>query len=655
MLVWAFPSFIFLNFFHLLCESKVATSVRNEMSARVTGSASPAPRGVFVHLRQCVCLVVVILLAVTAAMLQRGMLDPPPLLSTNVHPLESGAERKPRPAVAGDDTRSGPLMETPVTAITIVTGKRTMRKRFNATTLRYDYRRTKMESLLGQMSGHVCELAMIFSGHCDGILTGDSTLVECLRRLGTSAALTLLPKRCLMSVELPALLDEADGVTLVPVPADVAFGHRKSQRWGKDGRGGIIPPAVETPPAPNPLTSQQILPERPPQYMSPHRRPPSAYGKPKVCRNGAKIHPIGFAVPSNYIRSSVAEEKLFDFLPYNPRNFPPGGAKRQPYKLSPNDEWFSRVLHERSYYAFTHKRGGWDCMRHYEILASGAVPFFPDILQCPHYSLTALPKELIFEAMKLLPHIGYVTPGTRPIRTPFVKQELHRSVNVNFLELGSFDRSALDAERYFQLAERILNHTQHFLSTKSLAAHILRVVGLEEPTRVLLIGRWAADYMHLSIEHGLCDLGISTLSLGNLGGLWVRGFNGTFTSERAMEEYRQMVLKSHTSVGKGWLYGFHLDPRVVDVSTASKNDTGVSRRIRGNAQSNEFDLVVYSYLEEEPIHTLHYWRDVEVGFPDKRLRVFVHHNDDVGDQMSATMEAAEHGWVFKREMSDVPC
>jgi hypothetical protein len=37
---------------------------------------------------------------------------------------------------------------------------------------------------------------------------------------------------------------------------------------------------------------------------------------------------------------------------------------------------------------------GWDCLRHYEILASGAVPYFTGVEDSPHDVMTSLPKVL---------------------------------------------------------------------------------------------------------------------------------------------------------------------------------------------------------------------------------------------------------------------
>jgi len=40
-----------------------------------------------------------------------------------------------------------------------------------------------------------------------------------------------------------------------------------------------------------------------------------------------------------------------------------------------------------AYFGYTMKKGGWDCMRHHEIIAAGALPYFYDFDNCPHRTL----------------------------------------------------------------------------------------------------------------------------------------------------------------------------------------------------------------------------------------------------------------------------
>ena len=59
-----------------------------------------------------------------------------------------------------------------------------------------------------------------------------------------------------------------------------------------------------------------------------------------------------------------------------------------------------------SRFGLTQKKGGWDSMRHYEILANKCIPLFKDIDQCPELCLINLPKNLISDINKNYPNIN---------------------------------------------------------------------------------------------------------------------------------------------------------------------------------------------------------------------------------------------------------
>jgi hypothetical protein len=84
------------------------------------------------------------------------------------------------------------------------------------------------------------------------------------------------------------------------------------------------------------------------------------------------------------------------------------------------------------------KKAGWDCMRHYEILANNCIPYFIDLENCPKYTLTNLPKEMLIEA---------------------------RELANNFEE-----------QKYFSILNELFEYTKNNLTTKHLAKHILNYV-----------------------------------------------------------------------------------------------------------------------------------------------------------------------------------
>jgi hypothetical protein len=113
------------------------------------------------------------------------------------------------------------------------------------------------------------------------------------------------------------------------------------------------------------------------------------------------IHPFSYCIPDENIivdYSCVINKKqrvISDVIPGN----------RETYRFGAGHEKEYNEQYQESLFAYTQKKGGWDCLRHYEILANGCIPIFQNLKDCPPYTLTSLPKELIQEAeKKLLPY-----------------------------------------------------------------------------------------------------------------------------------------------------------------------------------------------------------------------------------------------------------
>ena len=93
-----------------------------------------------------------------------------------------------------------------------------------------------------------------------------------------------------------------------------------------------------------------------------------------VCPIGSKKYVISPLIPGdtfNYLFKAGEEEKYYD-------------------------------MYRQSMFAVTQKKGGWDCLRHYEILAAGCIPIFEELDNCPTDTLTSFPKDLLKEAYRAL-------------------------------------------------------------------------------------------------------------------------------------------------------------------------------------------------------------------------------------------------------------
>lgn len=59
------------------------------------------------------------------------------------------------------------------------------------------------------------------------------------------------------------------------------------------------------------------------------------------------------------------------------------------------DEATYLATYHRAYIGLTHRKAGWDCFRHVEILASGALPWMPDASDIPEFSMVHYPKQAL--------------------------------------------------------------------------------------------------------------------------------------------------------------------------------------------------------------------------------------------------------------------
>ena len=111
------------------------------------------------------------------------------------------------------------------------------------------------------------------------------------------------------------------------------------------------------------------------------------------------IYPLSYCIPDECI---VNAEDVIDKKHIVIADIIPG--EQLTYRFGPEQEDEYNEAYQESLFAFTRKKGGWDCLRHYEILANGCIPIFKELSSCPGDILASFPKELVIEAnQKLLP------------------------------------------------------------------------------------------------------------------------------------------------------------------------------------------------------------------------------------------------------------
>lgn len=120
------------------------------------------------------------------------------------------------------------------------------------------------------------------------------------------------------------------------------------------------------------------------------------YFKRELIYQHDRLNPISFALPTSKVNFAKSNKNR-DYAICDPRDI-----KTYIYKTETD---YYRGYQE-SRFGFTMKKAGWDCMRHYEIMGNGCIPFFIDIQNIPQSIMTTFPKQLcanVIEDLKTLP------------------------------------------------------------------------------------------------------------------------------------------------------------------------------------------------------------------------------------------------------------
>ena len=201
-----------------------------------------------------------------------------------------------------------------------------------------------------------------------------------------------------------------------------------------------------------------------------------------------QVYPITFCIPNEKI--SLSKNNKTKIL----SNLIPGNLKT--YIYNTEEDYYNE--YKKSYFAITTKKAGWDCMRHYEILANNCIPYFIDIQKCPLNTMYFLPKQLLIKSNIL-----------------YEKKFKYNNNFVNIIK-DKFNISKVD---YFYLEdykwngdnsrtqEELLEYTKNNLTTEIMAKYILTKTNHENVKKILyLSGKIEPDYLRCLILHGFKKL-----------------------------------------------------------------------------------------------------------------------------------------------------
>jgi hypothetical protein len=259
------------------------------------------------------------------------------------------------------------------------------------------------------------------------------------------------------------------------------------------------------------------------------------------------VHPISFSIPEQHVINGVPKKtKMIS-------NIVPG--KRETYIYDTEEAYFAE--YRSSMFAVTSRKAGFDCLRHYEIIANGCIPYFEDIEHCPSRTMTTFPKNLIRKGNSLYSRFGQKS-------------------------LDSIDPE--ERKECDQLITHFLEYTKKHLTTKALATYVFAHanVTLNHNTRVLFLSsKMTPDYLRCLTLHGF----------------------KTLLGDRCHDYpllpflYKSYTGNTESLYGKGYSYSCLLDP----VLRNSALDQTVEQDIR----EKKYNLIVYgTYHEGLPFYDL---------------------------------------------------
>jgi hypothetical protein len=257
------------------------------------------------------------------------------------------------------------------------------------------------------------------------------------------------------------------------------------------------------------------------------------------------LHPITFSIPEEKIVNYIKEKtKLLSSLI-------PGDIST--YIYNTEEDYYKE--YKQSYFATTTKKGGWDCMRHYEILANGCIPYFIDIESCPPNTMALLPKDLLMEGNNL-----YKKLNTKSI-TEFTEEDMNE---------------------YNNLVIKQLDYTKNNLTTQKIAKHILDKSGFPYVSNILyLSGCTDPDYLRCVTLHGFKEL---------------LGIN-CHDYPKIPHIYKYTEINYYNLYGKGISYTNLLDP--------SFHNNDLDNTIEKDIINKKYDVVIYgSYHRGMPYYDL---------------------------------------------------
>ena len=176
------------------------------------------------------------------------------------------------------------------------------------------------------------------------------------------------------------------------------------------------------------------------------------------------------------ITFSISESKIINEIPIKTKiisSIIPNNTFS--YTYNTEEEYYNE--YKSSLFAITMKKAGWDCMRHYEIIANGCIPYFIDIEKCPVNTLALFPKDLIIKGNKL-----------------YEKHKNKKDIN---------ELTIIEYNECLDLINKLLSYLRNNLTNKKMANYVLEKSNATTTKNILFLSaRTDGDYLRCSLLTG---------------------------------------------------------------------------------------------------------------------------------------------------------
>ena len=186
------------------------------------------------------------------------------------------------------------------------------------------------------------------------------------------------------------------------------------------------------------------------------------------CHSANGVWPISFSYPSE---SSTDPQK-------ERQNLVSGVIPGKPYSYADADSYLDE--YRSSYFGITHRKGGWDCFRHLEIMYAGALPLMPDASMIPEFDMIHYPKQCfadLYESFRQSP--GRPTEALRAA----VQNHFNKHLTTTAMASYVMETAGLASARRILFADANLTAGVDYLSVLTLIG-LNQIPGVEVSTLV---------------------------------------------------------------------------------------------------------------------------------------------------------------------------